>query len=75
MKSWVDFGATQWFSTTDPWIGNPAPQPLGMNENENQINNLTTIMNKNQVYFHLFVFISTLITSPCDQIPNVKLPM
>ena len=25
MKGWVDFGATQWFWTRDPWIGNPAP--------------------------------------------------
>ena len=28
MKGWVDLGATQWFWTQDPWIGNPAPQPL-----------------------------------------------
>ena len=25
MKDWVDLGATQWFWTWDPWIGNPAP--------------------------------------------------
>ena len=25
MKGWVDLGATQWFWTRDPWIGNPAP--------------------------------------------------
>ena len=25
MKSWIDFGATQWFWTREPWIGNPAP--------------------------------------------------
>ena len=25
MKGWVDLGATQWFWTCDPWIGNPAP--------------------------------------------------
>ena len=25
MKVWVDLGATQWFWTRDPWIGNPAP--------------------------------------------------
>ena len=24
MNSWVDLGATQWFWTRDPWIGNPA---------------------------------------------------
>ena len=24
MKGWVDLGATQWFQTRDPWIGNPA---------------------------------------------------
>ena len=29
MKDWVDLGATQWFWTRDPWIGNPAPWPLG----------------------------------------------
>ena len=29
MKGWVDFGTTQCFSTRDPWIGNPAPLPLG----------------------------------------------
>ena len=29
MKSWVNLGATQWFWTWDPWIGNPAPYPLG----------------------------------------------
>ena len=28
MKGWVDLGATQWFWTQDPWIGNPGPQPL-----------------------------------------------
>ena len=28
MKGWVDPGATQWFWTRDPWIGNPAPWPL-----------------------------------------------
>ena len=28
MKSWVDFGATQWFWSWDSWIGNPAPRPL-----------------------------------------------
>ena len=28
-KGWVDLGATQRFWTRDPWIGNPAPQPLG----------------------------------------------
>ena len=26
MKGWVDFGATQWFWTRDPWIGNPCGQ-------------------------------------------------
>ena len=25
MKDWVNLGATQWFRTRDPWIGNPAP--------------------------------------------------
>ena len=25
MKGWVDLGATQWFWSRDPWIGNPAP--------------------------------------------------
>ena len=25
MKDWVDLGATQWFRTQDPWIGNPVP--------------------------------------------------
>ena len=25
MKGWVDLGATDWFWTQDPWIGNPAP--------------------------------------------------
>ena len=25
MKGWVDLGATHWFGTWDPWIGNPAP--------------------------------------------------
>ena len=25
MKGCVDFGATQWFLTRDPWIANPAP--------------------------------------------------
>ena len=25
MKGWVDLGATEWFWTWDPWIGNPAP--------------------------------------------------
>ena len=25
MKGWVNLGATQWFWTRDPWIGNPAP--------------------------------------------------
>ena len=25
MKGWVDFGATQWFWSRDPSIGNPAP--------------------------------------------------
>ena len=25
MKGWVDFGATHWFWTQDPWIGSPAP--------------------------------------------------
>ena len=29
MKGWVDLGATQWFWTRNPWIGNPAPWPLG----------------------------------------------
>ena len=29
MKGWVDLGAIQWFWTQDPWIGNPAPWPLG----------------------------------------------
>ena len=29
MKGWVDLGATQWFWTPDPWIGIPAPWPLG----------------------------------------------
>ena len=28
MKGWVNLGATQWSSTQDPKIGNPAPQPL-----------------------------------------------
>ena len=25
MKDWVDLGASQWFRTWDPWIGNPGP--------------------------------------------------
>ena len=25
MNSWVDLGASQWFWTWDPWIGNQAP--------------------------------------------------
>ena len=25
MKGWDDLGATQWFWTRDPWIGNSAP--------------------------------------------------
>ena len=25
MRGWVNFEATQWFWTQDPWIGNPAP--------------------------------------------------
>ena len=29
MKGWVNLGATQSFWTRDPWIGNPAPWPLG----------------------------------------------
>ena len=29
MKGWVNLGATHWFWTRDPWIGNPAPLPLG----------------------------------------------
>ena len=29
MKGWVNFGATQWFWTRNPWTGNPAPEPLG----------------------------------------------
>ena len=29
MKGWADLGATQWFWTWDPWIGNPALWPLG----------------------------------------------
>ena len=29
MKGWVDLGPNQWFWTRDPWIRNPAPQPLG----------------------------------------------
>ena len=29
MKGWVNLGATLWFWTRDPWIGNPAPQALG----------------------------------------------
>ena len=28
MKGWVDLGATQWFWTREPWIGNPASKPL-----------------------------------------------
>ena len=28
MKGWMDLGATQWFWTWDPWIGNPATYPL-----------------------------------------------
>ena len=28
-KDWVDPGATQWFWTQNPWIGNLAPYPLG----------------------------------------------
>ena len=28
LKVWVDLGATQWFWTWDPWVGNPAPWPL-----------------------------------------------
>ena len=28
-NGWDDLGATQLFSTQDPWIGNPAPWPLG----------------------------------------------
>ena len=29
MRGWVDLGATQWFWIWDPWIGDPAPWPLG----------------------------------------------
>ena len=29
IKDWVALGATQWFWTRDPWIGNPVPKPLG----------------------------------------------
>ena len=29
MTGSVDLGATQWFWTWDPWIENPAPEPLG----------------------------------------------
>ena len=29
MKGWVTLGATHWFWTRDPWIGNPAPYPIG----------------------------------------------
>ena len=29
MKGCVDLGTRQCFSTRDPWIGNPAPLPLG----------------------------------------------
>ena len=29
MKGWVNLGATQWFLTQNPWIGNPASLPLG----------------------------------------------
>ena len=29
MKGWVDLGASQWFWTRDPWIGNPAPYTPG----------------------------------------------
>ena len=29
MKGWVEFRATHWFSTWDPWIRNPASWPLG----------------------------------------------
>ena len=25
MRGWVHLGATQWFWTRDPWLGNPAP--------------------------------------------------
>ena len=28
-KDWVHIGATQWFWTSDPSIGNPVPEPLG----------------------------------------------
>ena len=28
-NGWDDLGAPQLFSTQDPWIGNPAPWPLG----------------------------------------------
>ena len=29
MKDWVNLGATNWFWTRDPWIGNPAPAGWG----------------------------------------------
>ena len=32
-EGWVNLGATQWFWTRDPWIGNPAPWPLGHTTN------------------------------------------
>ena len=28
MKGWVNFGATQWFWTQDPWIGNPVQKTV-----------------------------------------------
>ena len=32
MKGWVDLGATQWFWTRKPWIGNPVPYASVRNE-------------------------------------------
>ena len=29
MKGWLDLGATEWFTTREPWIGNPVPKPIG----------------------------------------------
>ena len=47
MKGYVDLGSTQWFSTLDPWIGDPTTLVLGMNKNKNQISILATRINEN----------------------------
>ena len=32
MKDWFDLGATQWFWTQNPWIGNPSPKMPSSNQ-------------------------------------------